>query len=55
MPDIQASADLMSPLNLFLQADMVVKIVMVGLLLAYGPLGLLVLWETGARVWSLDR
>ena len=34
MPDVQASADLMSPLNLFLQADLVVKIVMVGLLLA---------------------
>ena len=34
MPDLQASTDLMSPLNLFLQADMVVKIVMVGLLLA---------------------
>ena len=34
MPDVQASADLMSPLNLFLQADMVVKIVMIGLLLA---------------------
>jgi biopolymer transport protein TolQ len=34
MPDVQASADLMSPLNLFLQADVVVKLVMVGLLLA---------------------
>ena len=34
MPELQASADLMSPLNLFLQADVVVKIVMVGLLLA---------------------
>jgi biopolymer transport protein TolQ len=34
MPDVQASADLMSPLNLFLQADVVVKLVMLGLLLA---------------------
>jgi biopolymer transport protein TolQ len=34
MPDVQASADLMSPLNLFLQADAVVKAVMFGLLLA---------------------
>ena len=34
MPELQASADLISPLNLFLQADVVVKIVMVGLLLA---------------------
>ena len=34
MPTLQASADLMSPLNLFLQADVVVKIVMIGLLLA---------------------
>ncbi|MFL6747608.1 MAG: protein TolQ [Sphingomicrobium sp.] len=34
MPDVQASADLMSPLNLFLQADAVVKAVMLGLLLA---------------------
>ncbi len=34
MPTVEASADLMSPLNLFLQADAVVKIVMIGLLLA---------------------
>jgi biopolymer transport protein TolQ len=34
MPEVEASADLMSPLNLFLQADVVVKLVMVGLLLA---------------------
>jgi len=34
MPEVTASTDLMSPLNLFLQADAVVKIVMVGLLLA---------------------
>ena len=34
MPTIATSADLMSPLSLFLQADIVVKIVMVGLLLA---------------------
>ena len=34
MPELQASGDLMSPLNLFLQADVVVKIVMLGLLLA---------------------
>ena len=34
MPDVQASADLMSPLHLFLQADAVVKAVMFGLLLA---------------------
>jgi biopolymer transport protein TolQ len=34
MPDVQATADLMSPLNLFLQADAVVKAVMLGLLLA---------------------
>jgi biopolymer transport protein TolQ len=34
MPDLQASADLMSPLHLFLQADAVVKAVMLGLLLA---------------------
>ena len=34
MPDVQASADLMSPLHLFLQADAVVKAVMLGLLLA---------------------
>ena len=34
MPTVQATADLMSPLNLFLQADVVVKIVMIGLLLA---------------------
>ena len=34
MLNVQASTDLMSPLNLFLQADVVVKIVMVGLLLA---------------------
>src|SRR4030095_13099924 len=34
MPELQSSADLMSPLNLFLQADVVVKIVMLGLLLA---------------------
>jgi biopolymer transport protein TolQ len=34
MPTLEASADLMSPLNLFLQADAVVKAVMIGLLLA---------------------
>jgi biopolymer transport protein TolQ len=34
MPTVEASADLMSPLNLFLQADAVVKLVMLGLLLA---------------------
>ena len=34
MPSLEASADLMSPLNLFLQADAVVKIVMIGLLIA---------------------
>ena len=34
MPEVTASTDLMSPLNLFMQADIVVKIVMVGLLLA---------------------
>ena len=34
MPEVTASTDLMSPLNLFLQADIVVKLVMVGLLLA---------------------
>ena len=34
MPTVEASADLMSPLNLFLQADAVVKAVMFGLLLA---------------------
>jgi biopolymer transport protein TolQ len=34
MPEVQATADLMSPLNLFLQADAVVKAVMIGLLLA---------------------
>jgi biopolymer transport protein TolQ len=34
MLPIEASADLMSPLNLFLQADAVVKAVMLGLLLA---------------------
>jgi biopolymer transport protein TolQ len=34
MPEITASADLMSPLNLFLQADVVVKLVMLGLLIA---------------------
>jgi len=34
MPELQTSADLMSPLNLFLQADVVVKAVMLGLLLA---------------------
>ena len=34
MPDVAATADLMSPLNLFLQADAVVKAVMLGLLLA---------------------
>jgi biopolymer transport protein TolQ len=34
MPEIEASTDLMSPLTLFLQADAVVKAVMVGLLLA---------------------
>ena len=34
MPTVEASADLMSPLNLFLQADVVVKTVMIGLLLA---------------------
>jgi biopolymer transport protein TolQ len=34
MPTLEASADLMSPLHLFLQADVVVKAVMLGLLLA---------------------
>ena len=34
MPEVTATTDLMSPLNLFLQADIVVKLVMVGLLLA---------------------
>ena len=34
MPEVSASADLMSPLNLFMQADAVVKAVMLGLLLA---------------------
>ena len=34
MPEVTATADLMSPLNLFLQADVVVKTVMIGLLLA---------------------
>src|SRR5436190_5777792 len=34
MPDITASNDLMSPLTLFLHADVVVKVVMLGLLLA---------------------
>jgi len=34
MPTIEASADLMSPLSLFMQADAVVKAVMFGLLLA---------------------
>ena len=34
MPEIQASTDLMSPLTLFLHADAVVKLVMLGLLLA---------------------
>jgi biopolymer transport protein TolQ len=34
MPTLQPTADLMSPLNLFLQADVVVKTVMIGLLLA---------------------
>ena len=34
MPEVTASTDLMSPLNLFVQADIVVKLVMVGLLLA---------------------
>jgi len=34
MPSFEASTDLMSPLNLFLQADAVVKLVMLGLLLA---------------------
>ena len=34
MPTVEASADLMSPLHLFLQADAVVKAVMLGLLLA---------------------
>jgi biopolymer transport protein TolQ len=34
MPELQTSPDLMSPLNLFLQADAVVKAVMIGLLLA---------------------
>jgi biopolymer transport protein TolQ len=34
MPEVTASTDLMSPLNLFMQADIVVKLVMVGLLLA---------------------
>ncbi len=34
MPELQATQDLMSPLNLFLQADVVVKAVMIGLLLA---------------------
>jgi biopolymer transport protein TolQ len=34
MPIVEPTADLMSPLNLFLQADIVVKIVMLGLLAA---------------------
>ena len=34
MPEFQASNDLMSPLTLFLHADAVVKVVMIGLLLA---------------------
>ena len=34
MPEVTATADLMSPLHLFLQADAVVKAVMIGLLLA---------------------
>ena len=34
MPEFQASTDMMSPLTLFLHADAVVKLVMVGLLLA---------------------
>ena len=34
MPTIAPTADMMSPLSLFLQADIVVKIVMVGLLIA---------------------
>jgi biopolymer transport protein TolQ len=34
MPEIQANTDLMSPLTLFLHADAVVKLVMIGLLLA---------------------
>ncbi|MBB3763042.1 protein TolQ [Sphingomicrobium lutaoense] len=34
MTDLTASGDLMSPLNLFLQADLVVKLVMLGLLAA---------------------
>jgi biopolymer transport protein TolQ len=34
MPNVEVSADLMSPLSLFLQADAVVKAVMLGLLLA---------------------
>ena len=34
MPIVETSADLMSPLNLFMQADVVVKAVMIGLLLA---------------------
>src|SRR6185369_9502704 len=34
MPTLEPTADLMSPLNLFLHADLVVKIVMLGLLLA---------------------
>ena len=34
MPELHATSDLMSPLTLFLQADMVVKLVMLGLLAA---------------------
>ena len=34
MPEVTASSDLMSPLTLFLHADAVVKLVMIGLLLA---------------------
>ena len=34
MPEFQASNDMMSPLTLFLHADIVVKIVMLGLLAA---------------------
>ena len=34
MPELTATPDLMSPLNLFMQADVVVKAVMLGLLLA---------------------
>ena len=34
MPEFTASTDMMSPMSLFLHADAVVKIVMIGLLLA---------------------